>query len=98
MFTREQLDQMFTYHPPTQTQIPRYQKIRTAGREFAQAVADCCPVGADQAAAIRKIREAVMTANAGIATEGTLEDRPVGAGRSKPLLSESHPETPPQPC
>lgn len=30
------IDELFTYHPPTQTQIPKYEEIRTAAKRFAQ--------------------------------------------------------------
>ncbi|MGQ0816371.1 MAG: hypothetical protein ACT4O1_18230 [Gemmatimonadota bacterium] len=36
----------------------------------ADIILDCTPIGADQAAAVRKVREAVMTANAAIACGG----------------------------
>lgn len=64
------IDELFTYHPPTVVQIPRYDEIRKAARTFAQIVIINTPPGADQTAAIRKIREAVMTANAAIALAG----------------------------
>ena len=63
------LDDLFTYHPPRPDQIPRYQTIRDAARVFAKIVLENTPTSADQSAAIRKIREAVMTANAAIALE-----------------------------
>lgn len=64
------LDDLFTYHPPTEAQIPKYEEIRTAAKRFAQIVVNNTPVCADQSAALRKIREAVMTANAAIALGG----------------------------
>jgi len=66
------LDHIFTYHPPDHEQRERYELLRKAAHEFAQVVLDCTPPCADQAAAIRKIREAVMTANAAIALGGRL--------------------------
>ena len=63
----ETLDNLFSYHPPKGDQVERYGDIREAGRLFAQVVIDSTPVGPDQSTAIRKIREAVMTANAAIA-------------------------------
>ena len=44
-----------------------YVRLRDAARSFAQVVRDETPAGADQTAAIRKLRECVMTANAAIA-------------------------------
>jgi hypothetical protein len=63
----DDLDHLFTYHPPTPDQIPLYGELREAARQFAHVVNRCCPDGADKSAAIRKIREAVLTANAAIA-------------------------------
>lgn len=64
------IDELFTYHPPTPNQIPRYQAIRDSAKDFAKTVMAACPPSADRTAAIRKIREAVMTANASIALDG----------------------------
>ncbi len=61
------LDNIFKYHPPKGDQPERYEKIRAAAKEFAEVINACCPDSADKTAAIRKLREAVMTANASIA-------------------------------
>ena len=61
------LDNLFIYHAPKGDQTERYVKIRDAGKVMAQVILDCCPPNADTSAAIRKVREAVMTANAAIA-------------------------------
>lgn len=68
MNTKE-LDNLFTYHRPTPSQVERYAAIRDQAKAFAQVVLSLTPASADQTAAIRKIREAVMTANAAIACE-----------------------------
>lgn len=64
------LDDLFKYHPPTADQLPKYEALRSAAKAFAQTVVDNCPPSADRTAAIRKIREAVMTANASVALRG----------------------------
>lgn len=66
------LDNIFKYHAPKGDDPARYEAIREAGKAFAQAIIDNTPKCADQTAAIRKVREAVMTANASIALEGTV--------------------------
>lgn len=66
---KEQIDNMFSYHPPTLDQAERYQAIRHAAKQLAYVIADCTPPSADQTAALRKLRECVMTANASIALE-----------------------------
>jgi hypothetical protein len=67
---REKLNNTFSYHKPEGDQPQRYEQIREAGKFFAEVVILNTPPSADQAAAIRKIREAVMTANAAIACNG----------------------------
>lgn len=63
----EDLQNQFTYHKPVGDQTERYAMIRTAGLNLAQVIVGNCPNNADRSAAIRLIREAVMTANAAIA-------------------------------
>src|SRR5574342_695310 len=61
--TLDDLDDLFTYHAPSADQMKNYAEIRAAAKEFARVILfNSVPCG-DQAAAIRKIREAVMTAN-----------------------------------
>ena len=67
---KHQIDHVFTYHPPRFQDLARYDAIREAGKYFAHVVASNTPPGPDQSAAIRKVREAVMTANAAIACQG----------------------------
>lgn len=67
------LDHIFTYHAPTgPEQLAQYQRLRDAAKAFAYAIDNNVPDGADKAAAIRHVREAVMTANSGIALDGRL--------------------------
>ena len=71
MITSEQLDNWFSYHPPkTPSEVEAYERIRTAGKVMAATIVQLTPPGADQTAAVRKIREAVMTANAALACGG----------------------------
>ena len=66
---QETLTSLFTFHPPTGDQPERYVAIRAAADVFARVILENCPGCADRAAAIRKVRETVMTANASIALE-----------------------------
>ena len=75
--TSEMLENWFIYHAPEGnvagkpiSKIEAYQRIRDAGKEFAQYVVLCTPECADQTATIRLIRQAVMTANQAIACGG----------------------------
>jgi hypothetical protein len=61
------IDNWFSYHAPTPEQLVAYNDIRIAGRIFAETINKHCPESADKTAAIRKLRECVMTANASIA-------------------------------
>ena len=61
------LDNLFTYHSPKGDQVDRYKLIRDFGCLFAYVILENTPICSDQSAAIRKVREAVMTANAAIA-------------------------------
>jgi hypothetical protein len=67
---KEQLDNWFMYHSPSSNQLITYGKLRSSALEFARAINDLVPDCADKTAAIRKIREAVMTANAAVACGG----------------------------
>lgn len=68
--TEGQLENWFTYHSPTPDRLPKYQAIREAAKQFARVVVENSPASADQTAAVRKIREAAMTANQAIACGG----------------------------
>lgn len=63
-------DKIFTFQPATPELILKYQVIRDKAKEFAMVMVANTPRCADQTAALRKIREAVMTANAAIALDG----------------------------
>lgn len=68
MLTKEQIENYFTYHPPKDDdQIERFNKLRNGAKEFALLILECTPSSADQTASIRKVKEAVMTANSAIA-------------------------------
>jgi hypothetical protein len=70
MSIQEQLNNWFSYHPPIADQAGRYERIRAAGKVFAEVLVLECPDSADRTVAIRKIREAVYSANASIACGG----------------------------
>lgn len=66
------LDHIFKYHAPNGEQLAQYARLRDAARTFAIAIVQDTPAGADQSAAIRHVREAVMTANAAVALGGRI--------------------------
>lgn len=60
------VDRWFTYHKPPEDSLPKLRQLREKAREFGHLILDVTPPGADQSAAIRQLRETVMTANAAI--------------------------------
>jgi hypothetical protein len=65
------LKHLFTYHPPEgEEDLEAYEAIRNAGFLMASVVVANTVPCADQTAAVRKIREAVFTANAARALKG----------------------------
>ena len=64
------LDNWFSYHSPTPEQQTHYVAIRDAAKAFAAVLIEHSPSSADQTAAVRFIRQAVMTANQSIACGG----------------------------
>ena len=75
MITESDLANWFRYHPPSEhpdgpeAVSARYERLRAAGGELAKVIVELTPPSADQTAAVRKVREAIMTANAAIACE-----------------------------
>lgn len=59
--TPQNVGDVFSYHAPEGDQLDRYAAIRRAAHDFA-----------DQQAALRHVREAMMTANAAIALKGAV--------------------------
>ena len=70
MISKAMLENWYTYHAPTPEQQKQYVAIREAGLKFAEVIVENTPPSADQTAAVRKIRESVMIANASIACGG----------------------------
>lgn len=68
----EDLDNLFTHHPPVGGQVADYQEIRAAGKAFAAVICERVPPGEDRDSAIRRVRDAVMWANAGVACSPVL--------------------------
>ena len=70
MITPEHLKNWFTYHAPDEMQKVAYEELRNRGLDLAKAIVDLCPDSADTTAAVRLVRQAVMTANSAIACGG----------------------------
>lgn len=67
---QEMLDDIFSYHAPSKDQLENYQHLREAAKQFALVILELTPACADRSDAIRKVREALMTANAAVALNG----------------------------
>ncbi len=63
---------VFTHHTPTPDKLVHYDAIHAAAKQFAMVILTNTPASEDQAAALRLLREATMTANAAIALDGRL--------------------------
>jgi hypothetical protein len=72
--TEGDLKNWFTYHAPGSEDVAAYQRIREAAHLLALEILANTPACADQSAAIRLLREAVMTANAARACAKPAED------------------------
>lgn len=72
--TMSQLEEFFTYHAPSEDQQTRLQEIRKSALALAIVIEANAPACADRTAAIRKLREAVMTANAAVVIPRPPED------------------------
>ena len=68
------LDNAFTYHPPSEDQIPRYEALRATARVLAEQIGDLCPPSPERSIAVTRVREAVFWANAAIACNETPEE------------------------
>lgn len=68
--TEAEIKDLFTYHAPTPEMTAKFLVVRDAIEKAALAIDSQCPPGADRTAAMRKLKEAHMTANASIVLEG----------------------------
>jgi len=73
-----ELAKRFTYHPPHDDQVNRYQDIREHARAFAVLLDRHCPDSREKSLALTALEESVMWANASIARNET--DVPAPAG------------------
>lgn len=65
--TEQEIDNRFVYHPPFGDQPRRYEAIRVHCRNTATVLTKLCPPSDELTAAINRIEEACMWANASIA-------------------------------
>lgn len=82
MITSRNLEQHFSHHEVNDEQQAGLLAVREHALALAKVILQRVPDGADQQAAIRKVREAMMTANAGISCG---EFKPFSFDLKKPL-------------
>lgn len=61
------IDNWFTYHAPSDDQCQRYAALREKAKELALTIQELVPESDEKKAAMLRLRESVMLANAGIA-------------------------------
>lgn len=84
----EELEEIFTYHPPAGNQPERYTKVRAAMKESALVINDLCPESREKSLALTNLQNASMWANAAIALgPDVFADLAVGGGGPRPFLS-----------
>lgn len=65
--SRDEIGQRFTYHPPQDHQVPKYQLIRAKATELAQLIVKLTHVSREQDNSLMRFEECVAHANAAIA-------------------------------
>ena len=65
--TKAQIDNNFTYHPPSQSQQEKYVFLRDGAKELAYMINAFCPESREKSLALTKLEESIMWANASIA-------------------------------
>lgn len=70
-YTDETIENNFKYHKPLEENIDKFTELRGEARTFAETVMSLVPECAERTLAFRKIEEAVMWANAGLARNQT---------------------------
>lgn len=68
----EDLKKCFTFQNCGPEKDILFNGVRAAARDLVEVILTNCPPCADRTAAVRKVREAVMTANASIALDGLI--------------------------
>lgn len=68
--TNDEIRDLFRYHAPSPEMTEKFLRVREAIETAALVIDAECPAGADRTAAMRKLKEAHMTANASIVLDG----------------------------
>lgn len=65
--TKDQIDNIFTYHAPFGTQQARYVAIRDKAKELALLINEACPESREKSLSLTNLQQSVQMANASIA-------------------------------
>lgn len=68
--TREEIENRFTHHSPKTEDVPKFEQLRNAAREFAILIISLVPDSLERAEALNHLDEVVMFSNAGISRHG----------------------------
>lgn len=74
MLDSKDLANRFTYHPPVEEDIKKYELIRGVALSFSTVLNDLVPDGREKALAITHLEEVVFWSNAGIARNHASEE------------------------
>lgn len=64
---KEQIENNFRYHSPSENQVDRYTYLRSAAKDFADGIDERCPDSREKSLALTNLEQAVFWANAAIA-------------------------------
>lgn len=67
MLEQTDIENRFTYHPPSEERVVKHIQIREHGKAIVELLNEMVPDGREKSLAITKIEEAIMWANAGLA-------------------------------
>lgn len=70
----EELEDIFTYHPPFGDQAEKYSRLRDKAKDLALLIDTQCPNSREKSLAITNLQQCVMWANASIA----INEKPTG--------------------
>lgn len=68
--TNSQLEDIFSYHSPTEEQKPKYDEVNRVFLDLAKTINELMPAGPGATVSIRKLNEARNAVNSAIAYEG----------------------------
>lgn len=73
MFTKEELDKRFNFHPATPTTGPKHDAVRRICRNMADILIELVPDGREQSLVVTHLEEVMYWANAGVARNPSIE-------------------------